>query len=71
MKIGTVSVASVILLLFAITGFITKHFYPSNYAHLSPYLDGALFGGMLVVLLYYVNIYISAWLNNRKEESLK
>jgi hypothetical protein len=69
MKIGSIPVASVVLIAYGLMSFITKHYYPSNYAHLAPYFDGALIGGMCVVLFYYVNIYVSAWLNNRREES--
>ena len=69
MKIGSIPFAPVVLIAYGVLTFITKHYYAANYPHLAPYFDGALVGAMLVFILYYVNIYVSAWWHNRKEES--
>jgi hypothetical protein len=67
MKVGSVPVASIISFIFFLVTIIGKFFYPVSYHALVPYLDGAMIGALFVLGLYYVNIYISAWLNNRKE----
>jgi hypothetical protein len=69
MKIGRVPLVSIVLLVISSISFIIKQFYPSAYLSLNPYFDGALIGAMLVFGLYYANIYISAWLNIRKEST--
>jgi len=67
MKVGRIPVASIVLLVISVISFITKRFFPSSYLMLHPYFDGALIGAMLVVVLYYANIHVSAWINNRKQ----
>lgn len=67
MKIGRIPLASVVLLVISLISFISKYFFASAYLSMKPYFDGALVGAMLVFGLYYVNIYVGAWLNNRKE----
>lgn len=67
MKIGPISIASIVLLIFAMVSFITRHFFQSTYASLSPYYDGALVGAMVVIIVQYASVYINAWINNRKE----
>ncbi|ASU34621.1 hypothetical protein [Mucilaginibacter xinganensis] len=69
MKIGRIPLASVVLLVISVINFVSKYFFSSAYLSLKPYFDGALVGAMLVFGLYYANIYVSAWLNNRKEAS--
>lgn len=61
--------ASVILLIFSAITLITKYFYPSSYHSLTPYFDGGLIGAMLVYGLYYANIFVGAWLKNRREKT--
>lgn len=67
MKIGRIPLASIVLLVISLISFASKYFFPSAYVSLRPYFDGALVGAMLVFGLYYANVFISAWINNRKE----
>ncbi|MCR8556808.1 hypothetical protein KXD93_04115 [Mucilaginibacter sp. BJC16-A38] len=69
MKVGRIPVASIILLVFFLATIIAKLFYPQSYHALLPYLDGGMIGALFVLGLYYVNIYLSAWMKNRKEAS--
>jgi hypothetical protein len=70
MKIGSIPIAAITLLFVALIRFIIKHFYIAYFFSVSPYLDGALMGILLVYIIYYANIYITAWVRNRKEEKL-
>jgi len=68
MKIGRVPIAAVALLLVALIRMIAKYYDPpQEYAYLCLILDGLLMGVVLCYLLYYANIYLSAWIKNRKE----
>jgi len=67
MKVGKIPVASIILLIFFGITLITRLFYPGQVAAETPYLDGGMIGALLVYLLYYLNIFITASANNRKE----
>jgi hypothetical protein len=67
MKIGRIPIASIALLLVVLIRFIVKHFFSPYFFSVSPYLDGALMGILLVYLIYYANIYITAWVRNRRE----
>jgi len=71
MKIGRIPIASIALLFVVLIRFIVKHFFSLYFFSISPYLDGALMGILLVYLLYYANIYISAWVKNKREELTK
>jgi len=68
MKIGSVPIAAVTLLLVALIKFIIKHFFTPYFFGVAPYLDGAMMGVLLVYIVYYANIYITAWVKNRKKE---
>ncbi len=67
MKVGKIPVASIILLIFFGATLIIKFFHPTKIATATPYLDGGMIGALLVYLLYYLNIFITASANNRKE----
>jgi len=67
MKIGRIPLASIVLLVISLISFISKYFFSTAYLSLRPYFDGALVGAMLVFGLYYANVFITAWINNRKE----
>jgi len=67
MKVGRIPLASIALLIISLISFTSKYFFPSAHLSLKPYFDGALVGAMLVLGLYYANIYVTAWMNNRKE----
>lgn len=66
MKVGKIPVASIILLVLVLTSLVLNHIYPNQYAFDSPFMQGAFFGALLVYLLYYVNIWVGVYTNNRK-----
>ena len=69
MKVGRIPIAAIALLLVALIRYIAKLYYaPLEYAYTCFVLDGVLVGVVLCYLLYYANIYVSAWIKNRKEE---
>ncbi|HEY2581813.1 MAG TPA: hypothetical protein VGI43_08405 [Mucilaginibacter sp.] len=68
MKIGSIPIAAITLLFVALTKYIVKNLFAASFSTIAPYLDGALMGILLVYLIYYANIYITAWIRNRKEE---
>jgi len=67
MKVGKIPVAAIILLTYSLIRFVFTNFFNLNYPLVRPYLDGALAGALFVYALYYLNIYLTAWLRNRKE----
>jgi len=67
MKVGKIPVASIVVLVIALTSFIMQHIYPGQYNFDSPFFEGAFFGAALVYVLYYLNIWITAYTNSRKE----
>jgi hypothetical protein len=67
MKIGKIPIASIILIVYSLFNFVSKHYFPTSYNAISPYIDGGMVGAMLVFGLYYADIYITAWMNNRRE----
>jgi len=67
MKVGKVPVASLIVVILVLASLILNHFYPGQYGFESQFIRGAFLGAILVYLLYYVNIWVSAYTNNRKE----
>jgi hypothetical protein len=71
MNIRGIPMASIVLFVYALVNLVIKYFYPLSYHLLRPYLDGGLIGAMFVYGLYYANIYVGAWVNNRKEEVAK
>jgi hypothetical protein len=69
MKIGRIPIVAIALLLVALVRYISKlYFGPTEYAYVCFMLDGVLLGVLFCYLLYYANIYVSAWVKNRKEE---
>jgi hypothetical protein len=71
MKIGRTSLASWVLLAYALVKLAIKYFFPAERLSSGPYLDGALFGALFVFGLYYLNIYLTGWIRNRKESLAK
>lgn len=69
MKIGKVPVASIVLLVLVATSLILNHIYPHQYGFDSPFMQGAAFAVIVFYILYYLNIFITAWSNNRKEKA--
>lgn len=67
MKVGKIPVASIVLLFFMVLGFVMKRIYNGQYALDQHFIDGALCGACAVWILYYINIYYTAWENNKKE----
>lgn len=69
MKVGKLPVAPIILIVLALTSFILNKVYPGQYAFDSPFISGAFMGAMLVYLLYYLNIWVTARANNSRSVS--
>ena len=67
MKVGKIPVASIVLLVIAIISYVMRHYYPAEYITNSSFIDGAFFGAALVYLLYYINIWITAYANSKKQ----
>jgi len=68
MKVGKLPVASIILIVLALTSFILQRIYPGEYKFDSPFIRGAFFGAILVYFLYYLNIWITAATNKKESE---
>jgi hypothetical protein len=71
MKIGKMPLAAIVLIVYGIAGFIIHQVYGANDKFAKMYLDGALVGALFVFLLYYLNIFLTAWMRSRKEEVVK
>jgi len=71
MKVGKIPVAAIILLTYSLIRIVVTNFSSLNYPLVRPYLDGALAGALFVYMLYYLNIYFTAWLRNRREGMAK
>jgi 1-acyl-sn-glycerol-3-phosphate acyltransferase len=69
MKVGKVPVAAIIVIVIVLTSLVLNKIYPSQYGFESPFVRGAFFGAILVYFLYYLNIWVSASANIRKEEA--
>lgn len=67
MKVGKLPVAPIILIVLGLTSFILQRVYPGEYKFDSPFISGAFFGAILVYFLYYLNIWVTASANNKKE----
>jgi hypothetical protein len=67
MKVGKIPVASIIVGVLILASLVLNHFYPGQYGFESQFIRGAFLGAILVYLLYYVNIWVGAYTNNRKE----
>jgi hypothetical protein len=67
MKVGKLPVAPIIMIALALTSFVLQRIYPGEYKFDSPFISGAFFWAILVYFLYYVNVWITASANNKKE----
>ena len=67
MKKSKYPIASIACLIVMAANLTIKYLMPYRYTTLKPVLDGILLGVVIVFLLYYVRIYVGAWLNNRRE----
>jgi hypothetical protein len=65
MKVGKIPVASIVLLVYFAAKIIAS--FSVNKALIRPWIDGAFIGALFVFGLYYLNIYLTAWLRNRKD----
>jgi hypothetical protein len=69
MKVGKIPVAAIILGVIALVRITMNRFYPGQYTSESPFVTGMFFGAALVYLLYYVNIYYTAWMNSKSHSN--
>jgi len=67
MKVGKIPVAPIILIVLVLTSLVLQQIYPGEYKFDSPFISGAFFGAILVYFLYYVNIWVTASANSKKE----
>lgn len=65
MKVGKIPVAAIILIVIALVRIIMNRFSAGQDTSESSLITGMFFGAALVYLLYYINIYYTAWMNNR------
>jgi hypothetical protein len=69
MKIGKTPLISIALLSVCLLQFALKRVMsPAQLAYYSPFFDGMLVGVVFAYVLYYANIYITAWRNNKREQ---
>ena len=69
MKVGPVPIAAIAPILAALIRLVAKLYYtPTQYEYICAVVDGMLLGVLLCYILYYLNIYATAWFKNRKEE---
>jgi lysophospholipid acyltransferase (LPLAT)-like uncharacterized protein len=68
MKVGKIPVTAIIFIVIAFVRITMNRFYPGQYTSESPFVTGMFFGALLVYLLYYVNIYYTAWMNSKSKE---
>ena len=67
MKVGKIPVASIVLMILALTSFILQRIHPGQYKFDSPFIEGAFLGAILVYLVHYINIWLTAYVNYKKE----
>jgi len=67
MKVGKIPVAPIILIVLALTSFLLNRLYPGQYGFDSPFISGAFMGAILVYLLYYINIWVTVFQNQKEE----
>jgi len=68
MKIGKIPVASIMLIVIALVRITMNRFYPGQYTSESPFVTGMFFGGLLIFLLYYVNIFYTALMKIKSQK---
>jgi hypothetical protein len=71
MKLKVIQLFLVAYLILVFVRFMVKEFYSSYYTSLKFVFDGMLLGLVIICLLYYARIYITAWLRVKKEQSGK
>jgi hypothetical protein len=69
MKSGKYPVASIVLLVMFGAKLTTKYLFPAKYEALIPVFDNILLAAVIIFALYYIRIWVGAWLANRKEET--
>jgi hypothetical protein len=69
MKVGRVPIAAIAPIIAVLIRLVARLYYtPAQYEYICLVLDGMLLGVLLCYILYYLNIYVTAWVRNRKEE---
>lgn len=69
MKIGKYPVASIVLLVVFGARLLVKLAFPDKLAAYDPIFDKVLIAALVIFSLYYIRIWVGAWLNNRREET--
>ncbi|TWJ02357.1 hypothetical protein JN11_01329 [Mucilaginibacter frigoritolerans] len=71
MKLKVIQIFLLVYIVVMLAKFSVKQFLSSNYISLKPVFDGILVGLVIICLLYYARIYITAWIRVKKEEKQK
>ncbi|MDB5029469.1 hypothetical protein [Mucilaginibacter sp.] len=69
MKIGKYPVASLVLLVIFGAKLLVKLVFPDKYLAYYPIFDKVLMAALIIFTLYYIRVWVGAWLNNRREET--
>ncbi|MDB4925872.1 hypothetical protein [Mucilaginibacter sp.] len=69
MRIGKYPVASIVLLIVFGARLFLKLAFPDKYLAYDPVFDKILMATLIIFTLYYIRIWVGAWLNNRREET--
>jgi len=71
MKLKPIQIFLVLYLILVFIRFVLKEFYFSYYTNLKYIFNGLLLGLVVVCLVYYARIYITAWIRVKKEDKQK
>lgn len=69
MRIGRYPIASSIVLALFIAKLMVQNFAPAKAPVLDPWFDRAIMAATVIFLLYYVRVWVGAWLNDRRENA--
>lgn len=69
MKFGKYPVASIVLLVLFGIKFLSSYLFPDQYASLEPVFTIIIKVSLVLFVLYYVYVFITAWRNRHKEDA--
>jgi len=67
MKLKTIQKFIIVFIVITLIQFAVRQFAPTQYVFLKPVFEGMFIGLIVGCIFYYLRIYVTAWLNNRKE----
>jgi hypothetical protein len=71
MKLKTIQYFLAAYFIVSFVRYVVKEFYSSYFAGLKFVFDGMLLGLVIICILYYARIYITAWIRIKKEDKQK